>query len=86
MIQDWEKEAKKRVHIEMNDPSSTRRKTIYELESYEPSAGPSAADIRKLVKETEEVEEEEEEEEEEPPVKKVRYSVSAVNTFTFGLF
>lgn len=72
----------------MDNTSPTRRKTIYELDSYEPSAGPSAADIRKLVKEEENVkneddDEEEEEEEEEKPMRKVRHSVSLVNISIF---
>lgn len=84
--QDWEKEAKKRVRIKIDNASPTRRKTIYELDSYEPSAGPSAVDIRKLVKEEDEEDkedDEEEEEEEEKPMRKVRYSVSVVNISIF---
>lgn len=71
----------------MDNASPTRRKTIYELDSYEPSAGPSAADIRKLVEEEKNVEDEEddeeEEEEEEKPMRKVRHSVSVVNISIF---
>lgn len=73
----------------MDNASSTRRKTIYELDSYESSAGPSTADIRKLVKGEENVEDEEdeedneEEEEEEKPMRKVRHSVSVVNISIF---
>ncbi|EZA61349.1 WD repeat-containing protein, partial [Ooceraea biroi] len=46
-IRDWEKEAKKKVRIEMDDPSIGRRKTIYDLASYV-SSGPSVSDILKL--------------------------------------
>ncbi|XP_032679284.1 WD repeat-containing protein 63-like [Odontomachus brunneus] len=31
---DWEREAKKKVRIEMDDPATRRRKTIYDLASY----------------------------------------------------
>ncbi|EFN65214.1 WD repeat-containing protein 63 [Camponotus floridanus] len=60
-IQDWEKEAKKKVHIEMDDPMR-RRTTIYDLAS----SGPSVNDIWKF--DTAQIAAE--------PKKKIRYSVS----------
>ncbi|KAI4474391.1 hypothetical protein M0804_014883 [Polistes exclamans] len=46
---DWEKEAKKKIRIDLVDPLVERRKTIYELDSYEAS-GPSIYDILQLGK------------------------------------
>ncbi|XP_043505750.1 dynein axonemal intermediate chain 3-like, partial [Polistes fuscatus] len=46
---DWEKEAKKKIHIDLVDPLVERRRTIYELDSYQAS-GPSVYDILKLGK------------------------------------
>ncbi|XP_014616644.1 PREDICTED: WD repeat-containing protein 63-like [Polistes canadensis] len=46
---DWEKEAKKKIRIDLVDPLVERRKTIYELDSYEAS-GPSVYDILQLGK------------------------------------
>ncbi|XP_046142621.1 dynein axonemal intermediate chain 3-like [Osmia bicornis bicornis] len=43
---DWEKEAKKTVHLESDQPRE-RRRTIYELDAYAAS-GPSKSDILKL--------------------------------------
>ncbi|KAL2724882.1 dynein axonemal intermediate chain 3-like [Vespula maculifrons] len=63
---DWEKRAKKRVHIELIDEFPGRRKTIYELDAYEAS-GPSYYDILQLGKVEEEV----------PPKRlEIRYSIS----------
>ncbi|XP_067208138.1 dynein axonemal intermediate chain 3-like isoform X2 [Linepithema humile] len=63
-IQDWEEEAKRKVRIEMDDPSE-RRKSIYDLASYD-SSGPSVNDILKL--NTTQITTE--------PPRKIRYSVS----------
>lgn len=66
--QDWEKEAKRRIRIEMDDPSVVRRRTVYDLNAY-PSSRPSVSDIWKF--NTTEITTE--------PPEKTRYSVSMVN-------
>ncbi|KAL0122712.1 hypothetical protein PUN28_007420 [Cardiocondyla obscurior] len=63
-IQDWEKEAKKKIRIKMDDPSM-RRRTIYDLNSYA-SSRPSVSDIWKF--NTTQITTE--------PSKKIRYSAS----------
>ncbi|EFN76376.1 WD repeat-containing protein 63 [Harpegnathos saltator] len=40
---DWEREAKKKIRIEMHDPAMRRRKTIYDLESYASYATPDSS-------------------------------------------
>ncbi|XP_011881910.1 PREDICTED: WD repeat-containing protein 63-like [Vollenhovia emeryi] len=64
-IQDWEKEAKNKIRIEMDDPSMRRRRTIYDLNSYA-SSRPSVGDIWKF--NTTQITTE--------PSKKIRYSAS----------
>ncbi|XP_071554596.1 dynein axonemal intermediate chain 3 [Temnothorax nylanderi] len=63
--QDWEKEAKKKIRIDMDDPSMRRRRTIYDLNSYA-SSRPSVSDIWKF--NTTQITAE--------PSKKIRYSAS----------
>lgn len=66
-IQDWEREAKKKIRIEMDDPSE-KGKNIHDLASYA-SSGPSVNDILKLNSTQITTE----------PPKKIRYSMSMVN-------
>ncbi|KYM99187.1 WD repeat-containing protein 63, partial [Cyphomyrmex costatus] len=64
-VQDWEREAKKKIRIEMDDPSMGRRRTVYDLNAYS-SSRPSVSDIWKS--NTTQITTE--------PSKKIRYSVS----------
>lgn len=73
--QDWEKEAKRKIRIEMNDPSMRRRRTIYDLNSYATSR-PSVNDIWKF--NTTQITTE--------PSKEIRYSASMVNISTCQRF
>lgn len=75
-VQDWEKEAKKKIRIEMDDSSVDRRRTIYDLNSYA-SFGPSMSDISKF--NTMQITTE--------PSRKTRYSVSVnISACANGLF
>lgn len=74
-IQDWEKEAKKKISIEMDDPSIRRQRTIHDLNAYA-SSQPSVSDIWKF--NTTEITTE--------PSKKIRYSASMVNISTCQRF
>lgn len=68
---DWEREAKRKVRIELDDPAARKRKSIYNLESYASYASPDSpmGDVLRhsILEATEEPE---------PP--KIRYSVSMV--------
>ncbi|KAI4488451.1 hypothetical protein M0802_011624 [Mischocyttarus mexicanus] len=71
---DWEEEAKTKIHINFVDhpPIEKRRKTIFELDSYQAS-GPSVYDILKLGK----IDDETEEPSPSPQLsREIRYSVS----------
>lgn len=68
---DWEKEAKKRVRIEMEDPATRRRKTIYDLESYA-SYAPVDSSMGEMLRYSIMGAPEE-------PSRRIRYSVSMVN-------
>lgn len=74
-VQDWEREAKKKIRIEMDDPSMERRRTVYDLNAYS-SSRPSVSDIWKS--NTTQITTE--------PSKKIRYSVSMVNISTCQRF
>ncbi|KAK2582913.1 hypothetical protein KPH14_008980 [Odynerus spinipes] len=66
--EDWEREAKEKIHIDLVDPLPERRKTIFELDSYA-ATGPSAYDILQLGKPSTEAPAA-------PSIPKIRYSVS----------
>lgn len=73
-VQGWEKEAKQNVNIEMiDDPSTKRRKTIYDLEAYAAS-GPTESDISKLGTVQAAVKR----------PREIRYSISMVNIFLYN--
>lgn len=75
VTQDWEKETKEKIRIEIDDLSTRGRKSIYDLNAYA-SPQPSVDDIWKF--NTTQITTE--------PSKKIRYSTSMVNISTCQRF